>query len=108
MLVYPTRQLTSDVLLGWRTITTMALSPGQLEFYEKNGYLAYDDHPLLTADEWQAIGARVEDIARGKVPNLPEEVYSVVGAVRRGDGANVDPFYQYRILRVLLECDVLV
>src|SRR5262249_2585115 len=64
--------------------TTMELSAQQLAFWDANGYLPYDDAPLLTEEEREAVGRRVEEVARGKFPDLPQAVYSVEGAVGRG------------------------
>jgi phytanoyl-CoA hydroxylase len=86
----------------------MMLTASQLDSWKENGYVAYDAEPLLTPEECQAIGTRAEEIARGKFPDLPEDVYSVEGAVRRGEITNVDPYDKYRIVRFLHKYDDLI
>jgi len=86
----------------------MTLAAAQLGFWDANGYLAYDDAPLLTEDEREAVGRRVEEVARGKFSNLPDEVYSVEGAVRRGEINPADPYERYRVVRFLHKHDDLI
>src|SRR5262249_53838525 len=88
--------------------TTMGLSAQQLAFWDANGYLPYDDGPLLTEDEREAVGRRAEEVGRGRFPDLPEEVYSVEGAVRRGEINPADPYERYRVVRFLHKYDDLI
>lgn len=85
----------------------MALTRQQKAFWTRNGYLPYDQ-PLLSPEELQAIGQRIMDIAAGKLPDLPPEVFSVERAVRDGEITEVSDYDRYRLMRYLHKYDDLI
>src|SRR5437879_4788368 len=88
------------------TLAAKTLSDQQLAFWNENGYLLYDDRPLLDANEIEQIGAIMHDVAVGTYPKeIPEWVYSVEGAVVRGEIKPESAYDKYRIIRFMHKFD---
>jgi phytanoyl-CoA hydroxylase len=85
----------------------MVLTPAQRERYRRDGYLAFEE-PLLSPAEVESIGQRIVDIATGKYPDLPGEVFREERSLAAGAPQDVGDYDRYRVIRYLHKYDELI
>jgi phytanoyl-CoA hydroxylase len=85
----------------------VVLTPEQRDRYRRDGYLAYDE-PLLSPADVDAVGRRIVDIATGRRPDLPAEVFREERDLEADGPRDAGDYDRYRVIRFLHKYDDLI
>jgi len=85
----------------------MVLTREQVDQYRRDGYLAFDA-PLLSPADVETVGRRIVDIATGKRPDLPAEVFREERDVKTEGSPDPGDYDRYRVIRYLHKYDDLI